>query len=381
MKKKLLAMVALILALLMLAACGGNAASNGGSDSKQPEVASGEWKWERKITLVCPWGVGGGADGTLRPLQPVAKLVHSINIIASSKKAITFSFHHHLRDGDYVVNMVMAVAIEELGLGDLTIAASSLDSAHDPIADYIEQGKVTGIQTSGIRGRMGEVVSAGKLKTPAIIRSHGGRPRAIEAGEVHIDIDFIAAPTSDCIGNCRGIGGKSDCGSMGYAMTDDKYAERNMSMAYSVCAVPAYDRRTREQVVSLLASEGLREDCGPMQGFHRMWTCFWRNAATSLCLPSGKPWEALQPATPLPPENKAYLRYGARGEAASGFPNIRNIALPALKAALASGKSLEQAGVYALLHLITVVEDTNLIARGGSEGQKWAVQYAANLLA
>ncbi|MDP0941453.1 citrate lyase subunit alpha, partial [Klebsiella quasipneumoniae] len=84
---------------------------------------------------------------------------------------------------------------------------------------YIEDGKVVGIQTSGIRGRMGEVVSAGRLKTPAIIRSHGGRPRAIEAGEVHIDIAFIAAPTSDCAGNCRGIGGKSDCGSLGYAMT------------------------------------------------------------------------------------------------------------------------------------------------------------------
>ena len=142
-----------------------------------------------------------------------------------AKDGMTFSFHHHLRDGDYVVNMVMKAAIEELGLKDLTIAASSLGSAHDPIADYIEEGKVIGIQTSGIRGRMGEVVSAGKLKTPAIIRSHGGRPRAIEAGEVHIDIAFVAAPTSDCVGNCRGIGGKSNCGSMGYAMTDAKYAD------------------------------------------------------------------------------------------------------------------------------------------------------------
>ncbi|MEY8419444.1 citrate lyase subunit alpha [Oscillospiraceae bacterium 44-5] len=142
-----------------------------------------------------------------------------------AKSGMTFSFHHHLRDGDYVVNMVMKAAIEELGLADLTIAASSLGSAHDPIAGYIEDGKVVGIQTSGIRGRMGEVVSAGRLKTPAIIRSHGGRPRAIEAGEVHIDIAFIAAPTSDCVGNCRGIGGKSDCGSLGYAMTDAKYAD------------------------------------------------------------------------------------------------------------------------------------------------------------
>lgn len=142
-----------------------------------------------------------------------------------AKSGMTFSFHHHLRNGDFVVNQVMKAAIEELGLEDLTIAATSLGDANDPVADYIEQGKVIGIQTSGIRGRIGEVVSAGKLKTPAIIRSHGGRPRAIEAGEVHIDIAFIAAPTSDCMGNCRGIGGKSNCGSMGYAMMDAKCAD------------------------------------------------------------------------------------------------------------------------------------------------------------
>ncbi len=142
-----------------------------------------------------------------------------------ARDGMTFSFHHHLRNGDFVANMVMEAAIEELGLKDLTIAATSLGEAHDPIADYIEEGKVIGIQTSGIRGRVGDVVSHGALKTPAIIRSHGGRPRAIEAGEVHIDIAFVAAPTSDCVGNCRGIGGKSDCGSLGYAMTDAKYAD------------------------------------------------------------------------------------------------------------------------------------------------------------
>ena len=157
-----------------------------------------------------------------------SKVVESIAQALRQCKAangMTFSFHHHLRDGDYVVNMVMQTAIEQLGLEELTIAATSLGSAHDPIADYIEAGKVVGIQTSGIRGRMGEVVSAGKLKTPAVIRSHGGRPRAIEGGEVHIDIAFIAAPTSDCMGNCRGIGGKSNCGSLGYAMTDARYAD------------------------------------------------------------------------------------------------------------------------------------------------------------
>ena len=58
-----------------------------------------------------------------------------------ARDGMTFSFHHHLRDGDYVVNLVMAAAIEELGLKDLTIAATSLGSAHDPIAAYIEEGQ------------------------------------------------------------------------------------------------------------------------------------------------------------------------------------------------------------------------------------------------
>lgn len=157
-----------------------------------------------------------------------------------AKNGMTFSFHHHLRNGDYVTNMVMQAAIEELGLEDITIAASSLGEAHDPIAGYIELGKITGLQTSGIRGRIGEVVSAGKLKTPAIIRSHGGRPRAIEAGEVHIDIAFVAAPTSDCAGNCRGTGGKSNCGSLGYAMTDAKYADHVVVVTDCLVDFPNY---------------------------------------------------------------------------------------------------------------------------------------------
>ncbi len=157
-----------------------------------------------------------------------------------AKDGMTFSFHHHLRDGDYVACMVMKAAVGELGLKDLTVAATSLGSAHDLIAEYIEQGIVTGIQTSGIRGRIGEVVSAGKLKTPAIIRSHGGRVRAVEGGEVHIDIAFLAAPTSDCMGNCRGIGGKSNCGSMGYAMVDAEYADHVVVITDCLVDFPNY---------------------------------------------------------------------------------------------------------------------------------------------
>ena len=153
---------------------------------------------------------------------------------------MTVSFHHHLRDGDYVVNLTVATLFEELGLKDITIAATSLGSAHDPVAEYICQGKVVGIQTSGIRGKVGEAVSRGELKPPAVIRSHGGRPRAIEAGELHIDIAFVAAPTADSMGNCRGVGGKSDCGSLGYAMTDARFADHVVVVTDTLVPFPNY---------------------------------------------------------------------------------------------------------------------------------------------
>ncbi len=38
-------------------------------------VASAEWKFERKISIVCPWGVGGGADSTLRPMAELVKKI------------------------------------------------------------------------------------------------------------------------------------------------------------------------------------------------------------------------------------------------------------------------------------------------------------------
>ena len=88
----------------------------------------------------------------------------------------------------------------------------------------------------GVRGKIGEAISYGKLKTPARIRSHGGRVRAIEEGDVHIDIAFIGAPTSDVCGNARGVGGKSDCGVLSYSMVDAQYADR--VVVITDCLVP-----------------------------------------------------------------------------------------------------------------------------------------------
>ena len=119
--------------------------------------------------------------------------IHDVLIKCGIKDGMTLGFHHHFRDGDYIVNMVME-EVHKMGIKDITICASSLGKAHDPIVPYIEDGTITNIQSSGVRGKIGEAISAGKLKGLAIMRSHGGRVRAIESGETRIDIAFIGTP-------------------------------------------------------------------------------------------------------------------------------------------------------------------------------------------
>lgn len=161
--------------------------------------------------------------------------IHDVLVKCGIKDGMTLSFHHHFREGDYIVNMVME-EVHRMGIKDITICASSLGKAHDPIVPYIEDGTITSIQSSGVRGKIGQAISEGKLKGLAIMRSHGGRVRAIESGETRIDIAFIGAPTCDDYGNCRGIGGKSDCGVLSYAMVDGDYADK--VVAITDCLVP-----------------------------------------------------------------------------------------------------------------------------------------------
>ena len=71
---------------------------------------------------------------------------------------------------------------------------------------------------------------------------------------------------------------------------------------------------------------------------------------------------------------------GVRGEAAAGFPSVKTIALPALKEALDGGKSLNDAGLAALLQLMAHVQDSNILRRRGMETQQWVHARARKLL-
>ena len=119
--------------------------------------------------------IGGEGSKLEKDLQEVLRK-------CNAHDGMTISFHHHFREGDLVAMQVMQ-AIHEMGFKNITICASSLSKAQDGLVPMIEDGTVTHIESSGVRGKIGEAISEGKLQGIAILRSHGGRVRAIESGE------------------------------------------------------------------------------------------------------------------------------------------------------------------------------------------------------
>lgn len=156
-----------------------------------------------------------------------SKLVHSLEEVFRRipiTDGMTLSFHHHFRNGDGVVNMVLAAAAK-LGLKNLKVALSSVFPVHAPLIEHIKNGLVTALDTNYMSGPVAEAVSKGILKNPVIMRTHGGRARAIECGQLKIDVAFIAAPAADDYGNINGVEGPTACGSLGYAIPDAEYAD------------------------------------------------------------------------------------------------------------------------------------------------------------
>lgn len=58
---------------------------------------------------------------------------------------------------------------------------------------------------------------------------------------------------------------------------------------------------------------------------------------------------------------------GIRGEAAAGFPAVRERGFPALKAALGRGENINEAGLQALVALMAHVSDSNILRRRGGD--------------
>lgn len=154
-------------------------------------------------------------------LDSISKVFDVLNI----KEKMTLSFHHHLRNGDYVMNMISEEILKR-DIKNLHYAPSSIFPNNAIISTLIENENIVDIDTNYLNGPVAKTINKGKLKGLLIMNSHGGRPRKIESGELSIDVAFIACPTVDKNGNGYGAIGNAACGSLGYSLTELKYAKK-----------------------------------------------------------------------------------------------------------------------------------------------------------
>jgi triphosphoribosyl-dephospho-CoA synthase len=75
-----------------------------------------------------------------------------------------------------------------------------------------------------------------------------------------------------------------------------------------------------------------------------------------------------------------YGATGARGEAYVNFPHVVKIGLPALKAARKSGRTEKDSRLAALLAIMSHLDDTCVLFRGGPEAQKIVHEGAARVI-
>lgn len=184
------------------------------------------------------------------------KLVSSLKEairLSGLKDGMTVSFHHHLRNGDYVLNMVME-EIASQGIHDLTVNASSLFDTHRPLIGHIENHVVRKILADYISAGVGHAISEGIMEEPVEFRTHGGRAQDIVSGKTPIDVAFIAAPSSDPMGNCTGKFGKSACGSLGYAIPDALYAKKVVVITDNLVDYPLQNWSIPETAVDYVVS-------------------------------------------------------------------------------------------------------------------------------
>jgi citrate lyase subunit alpha / citrate CoA-transferase len=181
----------------------------------------------------------------------------------------TVSFHHHLRDGDAVVNEVVT-RLAARGVRDLTLAPTALFPVHDRLVPFIESGVIARIEGS-MNGAVGAACSRGVLRRTSVLRSHGGRQRAIQDGELPIDAAFIAAPCADPLGNANGLYGASACGPLGYAVPDS-LAARSVAVVTDGLVPYPCPRRTIAggNVDWVLAVESIGDSSRIVSGTTRM---------------------------------------------------------------------------------------------------------------
>jgi len=187
----------------------------------------------RRAALLIPTSNNYPSDGDKRvpDLETALKK-------AGLKDGMTISTHHHFRNGDTLPMELFDIAAS-MGKKDLMWFPSAAFPCHEPLIKHLDNGVIHHIEGS-LNGPLGDYVSQGKMRGLGALRSHGGRARAIQDGDVHIDIAVIAAPTADKFGNCNGLFGPSACGPLSYAYADAMYADKVILVTDNLVPFPCY---------------------------------------------------------------------------------------------------------------------------------------------
>lgn len=180
-------------------------------------------------------------------VENIDNLIDDLNI----KDGAVLSFHHHLRNGDNVLNLIMA-EVQKRSIKDITLVASSLFPTHKVLIPMLRDGTIKNIVTSYISGDLGEAISYGGLKGYILMQSHGGRARSILEGDINIDVAFIASPSSDIKGNISGVNGINSCGSLGYAIADSMMAKKVVAVTDCLMDYPNYPADITEDYVDFV---------------------------------------------------------------------------------------------------------------------------------
>lgn len=187
-------------------------------------------------------------------LSPIlgSKVVDTLEqaILATGlKDGMTISFHHSFREGDLIIGQVLT-ACRNLGIKNLRFAPSAVVNIKNPsIVDFVCDGTINRIEASGIRGELGDAIIDGLMKNPIILRPHGARPRAIEAGELTIDVAFIGASAADECGNATGQIGPNACGALGYSFIDATSAGKVIVITDNLVDYPCVPMSISQQYV------------------------------------------------------------------------------------------------------------------------------------
>lgn len=219
LRKTLTLLLALTLMLIALTACGGDTADTGGGDSSGNSSASARDYPSKTITIICPWGVGGGADTIARKITQVAEKYLDQPIIVENHTGASgtigmgdafdapadgytlvasngplFSLTPKYVDVEYALDdFTMLRGMRTVSLMVVTNPKTTGFQSFDDILEYGKSNKITYATSSGPGGDQYVVASAAFRSMnieaePVVLGSEAEVVNAIASGQVDLGL-------------------------------------------------------------------------------------------------------------------------------------------------------------------------------------------------